>query len=97
VTLLNWQKQQLGLLTVMDRYFSTKKSTRAKLATHRLKQVLPASGLGCVLEVEGLVERFKSLQVPKPEEQYCGILSYGYSNLLYGYYTEPIKTTWRMV
>jgi hypothetical protein len=77
--------------------FQHKKTTRAKLATHRLKQVLPVSGLGCVLEVEGLVERFKSLQVPKPEEQYCGILSYGYSNLLYGYYTEPIKTTWRMV
>jgi len=95
--LLNWQKQQLGLLIAMDRYFSTKKSTRAKLATHRLKQVLPASGLGCILEVEGLVERFKSLQVPKPEEQYCGILSYGHSNLLYGYYSEPIKTTWRMV
>jgi hypothetical protein len=77
--------------------FQHKKSTRAKLATHRLKQVLPASGLGCILEVEGLVERFKSLQVPKPEEQYCGILSYGHSNLLYGYYSEPIKTTWRMV
>ena len=77
--------------------FQHKKTRRAKLQTHRLKQVLPVSGLGCVLEVEGLVERFKSLQVPKPEEQYCGILTYGHSNLLYGYYSEPIKTTWRMV
>ena len=77
--------------------FQHKKSTRAKLQTYRLKQVLPVTGLGCVLEVRGLLERFKSLQVPKPEEIYCGILTYNNNNLLYGYYTEPIKTTWRMV
>ncbi len=77
--------------------FQHKKSTRAKLATYRIKQVLPAQGIGCVLEITGLAERFKSLQIPKDTEPYAGILTYSGSNLLYGYYSEPIKTTWRLV
>jgi hypothetical protein len=77
--------------------FQHKKTRRAKLATHRLKQVFPAQGIGCILEVEGLAERFKSLQVPQDTELYAGILSYSGKNLLYGYYSEPIKPTWRLV
>jgi len=77
--------------------FQHKKLVRAKLATHKITQILPASGIGCVLEVKGLVERFKSLQVPKDHELYAGILHYNRCNLLYGYYSEPIQTTWRLV
>ena len=77
--------------------FQHKKLVRAKLATHRICQILPATGIGCVLEVEGLAERFKSLQVPKDYELYAGILHYNRCNLLYGYYSEPIQTTWRLV
>ena len=77
--------------------FQHKKLVRAKLQTHRIRQVLPASGIGCVLEVEGLSERFKSLQIPKDYELWAGILNYNRCNLLYGYYSEPIKTTWRLV
>lgn len=77
--------------------FQHKKSTRAKLQTYKIIQVLPAQGIGCILEVAGLAERFKSLQVPEQHELYCGILSYRGKNLLYGFYTEPIKPTWRLV
>lgn len=77
--------------------FQHRKIIRAKLKTHKIKQVLPASGLGCVIEVEGLPERFKSLQVPKPEDLYAGVITYSGKNLLYGYYCEPIKQTWRLV
>ena len=77
--------------------FQHKKLVRAKLATHRINQILPASGIGCVLEVEGLSERFKSLQIPQQHELYAGILHYNHCNLLYGFYSEPIKTTWRLV
>ena len=77
--------------------FQHKKLVRAKLATHRISKVLPASGIGCVLEVEGLSERFKSLQVPKPHELWAGILHYNRCNLLYGFYNESIKPTWRLV
>lgn len=90
-------KSTTWFIDTEGKVFQHKKSTRAKLQTHRIKQVFPAQGIGCVLEVEGLAERFKSLQVPKETETYCGILTYYGSNLLYGYYSEPIKPTWRLV
>lgn len=76
--------------------FQYKKSTRAKLQTYRIKQVLPAAGIGCILEVEGLVERFKSLTVPQ-KELYANILSYNGKHLLYGLSKEIITPTWRLV
>jgi hypothetical protein len=77
--------------------FQYKKSTRAKLRSYKLKQVLPAQGLGCVLEVEGVAARFKSMQRPEPDEQYVALLNFSGSYLLYGYSTKPIKDTWRFV
>ena len=77
--------------------FQHKKSTRAKLTTHKIAQVLPAAGLGCVLQVEGLVTRFKSIARPKPEEQYAALLHFGRVTLLYGFSTTPLKPTWRLV
>lgn len=90
-------KSTTWFIDTQGQLFQHKKSTRAKLQTYRIKQVLPAHGIGCVLEIVGLPERFKSLQVPKQTEPYCGILTYNGSNLLYGYYSEPIKPTWRLV
>lgn len=76
--------------------FQYRKSTRAKLQTYRIKQVLPVTGIGCVLEIEGFSERFKSMTVPNTE-RYAAILTYKNKNLLYGLYTENIKQTWRLV
>lgn len=76
--------------------FQYKKSTRAKLETYRIKQVLPIRGIGCVLELEGLVERFKSLTVPQ-QELYATILSYRGKNLLYGLTNDKIKPSWRLI
>jgi hypothetical protein len=90
-------KSTTWFIDSVGQVFQHKKLVRAKLQTHRITQVLPASGIGCVIEVEGLGERFKSLQVPKDWELYAGILRYNRCNLLYGYYSEPIKTTWRQV
>lgn len=90
-------KSTTWFIDSVGQVFQHKKLVRAKLATHRIIQVLPAAGIGCVLEVEGLAERFKSLQVPKEYELYAGILNYNRCNLLYGYYSEPIKPTWRQV
>jgi len=77
--------------------FQHKKSTRAKLATKRIKQVLPAAHLGCVLEVEGLSQRFKSMRTPESHEQYAGLLEISGGFILYGFYDRPIKPTWRLV
>jgi hypothetical protein len=77
--------------------FQYKKSTRAKLQTYKINQVLPVSGIGCVLEIQGFSERFKSLTVPSNTEKYAGILTYNGKNILYGLYTTNIEPTWRLV
>lgn len=78
--------------------FQHKKSTRAKLTTKRIKQVLPAQSLGCVIEIDGLAQRFKSMQAPKEYETYAGILQIGINQyILYGFYEAPIPPTWRLV
>ena len=66
--------------------------------SQKIKQVLPAQSLGCVLELEGLSQRFKAMRQPEVYEQYAGVLEIGVNQyLLYGFYEQPIKPTWRLV
>jgi hypothetical protein len=94
--LIKLAKSNVWFVDNSGRVFQYKKSTRAKLQTHRIIKVLPVSAIGCVLEIEGFSERFKSMTVPK-EERYAAILSYNGKNILYGLYSEKIKPTWRLV
>jgi len=77
--------------------FQHKKSRRAKLTTKKIKQVLPATTLGCVIEVEGLSQRFKSMQTPQAYEKYAGLLEIAGGYIFYGFYEMQIKDTWRLV
>jgi len=97
IDLIKLAKSTTWWIDSHGRVFQHKKIKRAKLRTHKISQVLPASGIGCVLEVEGLVFRFKSMKAPESWEQYAGILYVDGGHMLYGYYEYPIKDTWRMV
>ena len=77
--------------------FQHKKSTRAKLTTKKITKVLTAEGLGCVLELEGVSHRFKTMKHPESYQQYAGVLYMDNSYLFYGYYDYPQKDTWRLV
>jgi len=77
--------------------FQWKKYTRAKLVTKKIKQVLPADGIGCVLEVEGLSQRFKSLQKPQDFHQYAVFLVLSNMYILYGLSDTTRKDSWRLV
>jgi hypothetical protein len=79
------------------RVFQWKKYTRAKLTTKKIKQVLPADGIGCVLEVEGLSQRFKSLQRPQDFHQYAVFLVINKMYFLYGLSDIARKDSWRLV
>lgn len=94
--LLKIAKPNLWFIDNNGQIFQYKKTTRAKLATYKIIQVLPVAGIGCVLEIEGFSERFKSMQVPKLES-YAAVLSYSGKNLLYGLSTKIIKPSWRLV
>jgi len=77
--------------------FQYKKITRAKLICKRITKVLPARQLGCIIQVEGLDTRFKSIRHPVNGEQYAGLLQWGLGYLLYGLYLDPFKTTHRLI
>ena len=77
--------------------FQWKKYARAKLITKKIKQVLPADGIGCVLEVEGLSQRFKSLQRPQDFHQYAVFLVINHMYILYGLSDNTRKDSWRLV
>lgn len=77
--------------------FQWKKYARAKLVTRKIKQILPADGIGCVLEVEGLSQRFKSLQRPEDFHQYAVFLVINQMYILYGLSEITRKDSWRLV
>lgn len=77
--------------------FQHKKSKRAKLVTKKINKVLPAQGLGCVLEIDGLSSRFKSIRRPTEVENYAVLLQLSVGYILYGLSEQPLKTSWRLV
>lgn len=77
--------------------FQYKKITRAKLICKKIIRVLPATNLGCILEIEGIQQRFKSLRHPQNGERYAGILQWGLGYILYGLYLDPFKDTHRLI
>ena len=79
------------------RIFQYEKNTRAKLQTKKIKQVLPASGLGCVIELEGLSSRFKCMQRPSETQVYARVLKLGVGFIFYGFCEEVKPDSWRMV
>lgn len=97
VDLIKLAKATTWFIDSSGKLFQYKKITRAKLQTYKLKQVLPAAGLGCVIEVEGITTRFKSMIRPSVSDKYVGILSFNKVQLLYGFFEEPINDTWRLV
>lgn len=95
--LIKLAKSNVWFIDNLGKVFQYKKSTRAKLVTRKICKVLPADGLGCVLEIEGLVHRFKSMQIPKDYQKYAVILTLNKMILLYGFSEETRKDSWRLV
>lgn len=79
------------------RIFQYKRNKRAKLRFFKIKQILPAQGMGAIVELEGLPSRFKCLYRPLPGQLYAGVLQLGMSSMLYGFFDEKHKDTYRKV
>lgn len=79
------------------RVFHYEKNTRAKLTTRKIKKVLPASGLGCVVELEGISSRFKSMQRPGEFQHFARVLQLGMGFIFYGFCEERKPDSWRMI
>ena len=95
--LIKLAKQTTWFIDNTGRVFQYKKTTRAKLTCHKITKVLPLDGMGAIVELQGLHQRFKCMYAPKPEQYYAGVLRWGLGYVLYGFYVEPFKPTHRAV
>lgn len=77
--------------------FQYSKTRRAKVVVRRITKVLPTTGLGAVIEVEGIAHRFKTVFKPSADVEYAAILQYGLSYIFYGLYADKPAESWRMV
>lgn len=95
--LVKLAKSTTWFIDSSGRVFNYEKNTRAKLTTRKIKQVLPGTGLGCVVEVEGISSRFKSMIRPSEYESYAVVLKLGMGFLLYGFSETHRPDSWRMI
>lgn len=77
--------------------FQYKKAVSAKLTCHKVLKILPGQGMGVVVELEGIPTRFKTMFRPQEHFKYAGVLKWGMSNILYGFYEQPFKSSYRRV
>ena len=95
--LIKIAKRSSYFIDSSGRVFQYKKSIRAKLHFRHLTNVIPISTGGALLEVGGLMQRFKCLFQPRTLELYVGVLEFGKTHILYGLYEQPYKSSWRMI
>lgn len=90
-------KPNVWYIDTTGKPFQYKKTTRAKLTCHKIEQVLPVNGLGAVIAVEGMTQRFKCLYSPTKEQRFVGLLNLGMGRILYGFYDEYFSSSSRAV
>lgn len=95
--LIKLAKSTTWFIDSSGRVFQYEKNTRAKLVTKAIKQVLPADGLGCVVELQGISSRFKSLQRPSEHQHFARVLKLGMGFIFYGFCETVKPDSWRMV
>ena len=77
--------------------FQYAKSQRAKILAKRIVRVLPTTGLGAVIELEGIPHRFKTVFKPEDDDEYAAVLQTGLTYIFYGLYKTKPKESWRLV
>ena len=78
--------------------FQYTKTRRVALVYKPISKIIPIRSGGCIIEVEGLSERFKSYKTPElSSTPYVGLLQDNQSHILYGFYDKRYKNTNRMI
>lgn len=78
------------------RIFQYKKDRRAKLFFKKITNITKGIG-STVIEVEGHSARYSCLYPPEPEQKYAGLLFFNGMYILYGFYNQQHKTTYRKI
>lgn len=87
----DWYIDSNGLI------FRYVKSTSYALTSHEIDRIIPILTGGCIVQVKGIVGRFKLMFNPSASAKYASILSKGHIRILYNLTDEPHKPTRRMV
>jgi len=95
--LLKLAKTTTWFIDSQGQLFQHKKSTRAKLIVKKIKNVFPTTGLGAVIELEGMHQRFKTMFKPSADMQYAAVLQVGLSYIFYGLYADKPAESWRLI
>lgn len=83
----------------LGKIFTLQKSTRAKLTFHKVVKLVDIPTGGVIIECDDYSVRFKALFKPDIplENLYAGILHHNKALILYGFYAEKHKDTWRLI
>lgn len=96
--LIKYAKPHHNFIDSNGKIFKYKKSTSANLTFHKITKVFPIATGGAVIEVSGIMSRFKVLFQPDESMTHAGILTLGFSNhVLYGLYDQEYKPSRRKV
>lgn len=95
--LIKLAKSTTWFIDNSGRVFQYEKNTRAKLTTKKIKKILPAISLGCIIELEGISSRFKSIRRPQDTQTYARVLKIGMAHIFYGFCEELKPDSWRMI
>lgn len=97
--LIKIAKKSSWFIDSNGKLFNYVKTIRAKLKLHKVANLIPIASGGCIIIVENIPNRFKSLYYPQDvnARQYVGLLHFGLSTIMYGFYPEKYNDSWRMV
>ena len=97
--LIKVAKSSTWFIDSNGRVFQYKKQTSAKLVFYKVDKILRIPSGGVIVVPHGLNQRFKSLFAPTIplQDLHIGVLQFGMSSVLYGFYDKKYDTTWRMV
>jgi hypothetical protein len=90
-------KPNIWFIDSIGQLFQYKKVNNSKLVFRKIKNIIPISTGGSIIEVEGIHSRFKCLFKPNENVRYAGILELSMAHILYGLYDEQPKDTRRKV
>jgi len=77
--------------------FQYKKTRRVKLLVREITKVLPTNGLGAVIELKNIPQRFKTAFKPNDDDTYAAVLYSNHCYILYGLYKDKPKESWRLI
>lgn len=77
--------------------FEYVKTKRVPLIFKEVSKIIPLNHGGALVEVKGIMSRFKVLHAPSIVDKYAGLLVLEGGYLLYGLYSTKLKDTTRVV